>query len=149
TAYKLGRRRIRLAITDLHHLRQSFRQSCDLNHRRFFDFENLASVLHGAEVYDYREAMANTKPCRTPDCDVLATLIRLPRLSLENEVFAFMTPNNITKYVRYAWSGSTSFGIADGDVLHELQGNIFEQAETTGRTLRLADVKLLAPCQPA
>src|SRR5215831_6274761 len=60
-----------------------------------------------------------------------------------------MSSKNITKYVRYSSSGSTSFGIIDGDVIHELRGSIFEKAETTGKTLRLADVKLLAPCQPA
>jgi len=42
-----------------------------------------------------------------------------------------------------------SFGILDGDTIHELRGNLFENPERTGKTLRLADVKLLAPCTPS
>src|SRR5947208_842620 len=57
--------------------------------------------------------------------------------------------NKVTKYVRYSTGGSASFGILDGDSIQELRGSIFETAEKTGKTLRLADVKLLAPCQPA
>jgi 2-keto-4-pentenoate hydratase/2-oxohepta-3-ene-1,7-dioic acid hydratase in catechol pathway len=60
-----------------------------------------------------------------------------------------MSSKNITKYVRYSSSGSTSFGIIDGDVIHELRGSLFEKPETSGQTVRLADVKLVAPCQPA
>src|SRR5215471_429318 len=59
-----------------------------------------------------------------------------------------MSSKNITKYVRYSSSASTSFGIIDGDVIHELRGSIFEKPEPTGKTLRLADVTLRAPCQP-
>jgi 2-keto-4-pentenoate hydratase/2-oxohepta-3-ene-1,7-dioic acid hydratase in catechol pathway len=57
--------------------------------------------------------------------------------------------SNITKYVRYTSAGSTSYGILDGDSIHQLHGSIFQNPEKTGNTLRLADVKLLAPCLPA
>jgi 2-keto-4-pentenoate hydratase/2-oxohepta-3-ene-1,7-dioic acid hydratase in catechol pathway len=59
-----------------------------------------------------------------------------------------MNGKNITKYVRYSSSGASSFGVVDGDVIHELRGSIFQSPEQTGKTLRLGDVKLLAPCQP-
>ena len=57
--------------------------------------------------------------------------------------------STITKFVRYSAAGSTSYGMLDGDSIRELRGNIFEAVEKTGKTVRLADVKLLAPCQPA
>jgi 2-keto-4-pentenoate hydratase/2-oxohepta-3-ene-1,7-dioic acid hydratase in catechol pathway len=60
-----------------------------------------------------------------------------------------MSTQNITKYVRYDVSGQTSFGILEGDTVRELRGSIFEKAEPTGKTFRLADVKLLAPCEPS
>jgi 2-keto-4-pentenoate hydratase/2-oxohepta-3-ene-1,7-dioic acid hydratase in catechol pathway len=63
--------------------------------------------------------------------------------------FLLMSTQNITKYVRYNVSGQTSFGILEGDTVRELRGNIFEKAEPTGKTFRLADVKLLAPCEPS
>src|SRR6266581_7966961 len=60
-----------------------------------------------------------------------------------------MSTNAITKFVRYSSSGQVSFGIVEGDTVRELRGSIFENAEATGKTLRLADVKLLAPCTPS
>jgi 2-keto-4-pentenoate hydratase/2-oxohepta-3-ene-1,7-dioic acid hydratase in catechol pathway len=52
------------------------------------------------------------------------------------------------KYVRYSAAGSTSYGILDGDSIQELRGSIFNNPQPTGKTVRLADVKLLAPCEP-
>jgi 2-keto-4-pentenoate hydratase/2-oxohepta-3-ene-1,7-dioic acid hydratase in catechol pathway len=57
--------------------------------------------------------------------------------------------NNVIKYVRYTASGKPSFGILEGETIHELRGDIFHGAERTGNSLRLADVKLLAPCEPS
>lgn len=50
-----------------------------------------------------------------------------------------------TKYVRYSYNGTVSYGILDGGTIRELKGNIFESAQPTGRTVRLADVKLMIP----
>jgi 2-keto-4-pentenoate hydratase/2-oxohepta-3-ene-1,7-dioic acid hydratase in catechol pathway len=54
-----------------------------------------------------------------------------------------------TKYIRYSEAGKTSYGILDGQNVRELRGDIFQKAEPTGKTLRLSDVKLLAPCEPS
>jgi 2-keto-4-pentenoate hydratase/2-oxohepta-3-ene-1,7-dioic acid hydratase in catechol pathway len=54
----------------------------------------------------------------------------------------------ITKYVRYSAAGKTSYGILEDQVIRELHGDIFAEAEPTGRTIRFPEVKLLAPCQP-
>ena len=53
-----------------------------------------------------------------------------------------------TKYVRYADGDDVAYGILQGDSIQELQNNFLESAETTGRTVALADVKLLAPVEP-
>ena len=55
---------------------------------------------------------------------------------------------NVTKYVRYQAGNTTSYGILEGDTIRELQGSIFENAKPTGRTRKLAEVKLLAPVEP-
>src|SRR5262249_10787894 len=60
----------------------------------------------------------------------------------------FLMSNTVTKYVWYAQAGQVSYGILEGDTIRELRGNIFEKAEPTGKTVRLSDVKLLAPCEP-
>ena len=54
----------------------------------------------------------------------------------------------VTKYVRYAAGGVTAYGILEGDAIRELKGDLFANPVPTGRRLRLADVKLLAPCDP-
>jgi 2-keto-4-pentenoate hydratase/2-oxohepta-3-ene-1,7-dioic acid hydratase in catechol pathway len=54
----------------------------------------------------------------------------------------------VTKYVRYSAGGVTSYGILEGDSIRELKGDLFANPAPTGRRVRLADVKLLAPCDP-
>jgi 2-keto-4-pentenoate hydratase/2-oxohepta-3-ene-1,7-dioic acid hydratase in catechol pathway len=54
----------------------------------------------------------------------------------------------VTKYVRYESAGRTAYGILDGETVRELSGDLFASPKPTGRTVKLADVKLLAPCDP-
>ena len=54
----------------------------------------------------------------------------------------------ITKYVRYVAGGVTAYGLLEGDSIRELKGDLFANPSPTGRRVRLADVKLLAPCDP-
>lgn len=56
--------------------------------------------------------------------------------------------NGVTRYVRYAHAGAESYGILQGDVIRELRGDPFASPSATGRTVRLADVRLLAPVVP-
>ena len=55
---------------------------------------------------------------------------------------------NVTKYVRYRVNSSTSYGILDGDTLRQLRGGLFESHSETGTKHKLAEVKLLHPCEP-
>ncbi|HLB38476.1 MAG TPA: fumarylacetoacetate hydrolase family protein [Gemmatimonadales bacterium] len=55
----------------------------------------------------------------------------------------------VTRYVRYAHEGRTAYGMLEGETIRELAGSPFESSRATGRTLRLADVKLLAPVEPS
>lgn len=52
-------------------------------------------------------------------------------------------------YVRYASGDATSYGILEGDTIRELQGDLFNGPRPTGKRLRLADVRLLAPVTPS
>jgi 2-keto-4-pentenoate hydratase/2-oxohepta-3-ene-1,7-dioic acid hydratase in catechol pathway len=54
----------------------------------------------------------------------------------------------VVTYVRYAAGGTTSYGILEGESIRELRGDLFANPTPTGRTMRLADVRLLAPCEP-
>jgi 2-keto-4-pentenoate hydratase/2-oxohepta-3-ene-1,7-dioic acid hydratase in catechol pathway len=56
---------------------------------------------------------------------------------------------SVTKYVRYAQGSTTSYGILEGETIRELRGDLFASPRPTGRTLKLADVKLLAPVVPS
>ena len=53
-----------------------------------------------------------------------------------------------TKYVRYTHEGQESYGILEGDTVRELVGDIFSDPTPSGKTLKLSEVHLLAPCKP-
>jgi 2-keto-4-pentenoate hydratase/2-oxohepta-3-ene-1,7-dioic acid hydratase in catechol pathway len=55
----------------------------------------------------------------------------------------------VTRYVRYASGTAVSWGILEGETIRQLEGDLFSSPRPTGRTVRLADVKLLAPVDPA
>ena len=56
-----------------------------------------------------------------------------------------MTTEAITRYVRYALGDETSWGILEGDTIRQLDGYLFDNPTPTGRSVSLADVKLLLP----
>jgi 2-keto-4-pentenoate hydratase/2-oxohepta-3-ene-1,7-dioic acid hydratase in catechol pathway len=53
-----------------------------------------------------------------------------------------------TKYVRYEMAGRVSWGILEGETIRELQGSVFESTKPTGKSVKLAEVKLLPPAEP-
>lgn len=59
-----------------------------------------------------------------------------------------MTSENVTRYVRYTKDGRTTYGIVEGDTVHELEGDLFENPRRTGRTASLSEVKLEIPVDP-
>lgn len=60
-----------------------------------------------------------------------------------------LAQDGITKYVRYAYEGRDSYGILDGEIIRELDGGLFASPRPTGRIVRLAEVRLLIPCEPS
>jgi 2-keto-4-pentenoate hydratase/2-oxohepta-3-ene-1,7-dioic acid hydratase in catechol pathway len=54
----------------------------------------------------------------------------------------------VTKYIRYRSGAGVSYGILDGETVREISGGLFGDRTPTGVTHPLADVKLLAPCEP-
>lgn len=58
------------------------------------------------------------------------------------------TPSSVKHYVRYAMDHRTAYGLLRDGTVHELRGSIFRKPTKTGRTYPLAEVKLLAPCEP-
>ena len=55
---------------------------------------------------------------------------------------------DVTKYVRYEHAGATSYGVLDGETIHQLGGSVFESPERTGASVALGDVTLLPPSEP-
>jgi 2-keto-4-pentenoate hydratase/2-oxohepta-3-ene-1,7-dioic acid hydratase in catechol pathway len=58
---------------------------------------------------------------------------------------ALVSGQTLTHYVKYEASGRVSWGLLEGEIIRELQGNVFEGAKPNGRTLKVAAVKLLPP----
>jgi len=56
----------------------------------------------------------------------------------------------LTKYIRYQTPAGVFLGILEADTIRELKGDLFadEGVHETGATLKLSDVRLLAPCAP-
>jgi 2-keto-4-pentenoate hydratase/2-oxohepta-3-ene-1,7-dioic acid hydratase in catechol pathway len=55
---------------------------------------------------------------------------------------------SVTKYVRYQQGDAVSYGILEGEMIRELRGDLFANPQPTGKRLRMADVRLLAPVAP-
>ncbi len=55
---------------------------------------------------------------------------------------------DVTKYVRYEHDGAASYGVLEGETIHQLDGNVFDSPERTGATVALGDVTLLPPSEP-
>jgi 2-keto-4-pentenoate hydratase/2-oxohepta-3-ene-1,7-dioic acid hydratase in catechol pathway len=59
-----------------------------------------------------------------------------------------VSAQTVTKYVRYEAGGRVAWGVLDGETtIRELQGSVFENPKPSGRTLKLAEVKLLPPAE--
>jgi 2-keto-4-pentenoate hydratase/2-oxohepta-3-ene-1,7-dioic acid hydratase in catechol pathway len=54
----------------------------------------------------------------------------------------------VTQYIRYRNGSSSSYGIVEGDLVRELEGDVLAGHSPTGYTRRLVDLELLNPCQP-
>ena len=53
------------------------------------------------------------------------------------------------KYVRYQMGGGVHFGILDGQMVRELDGDFLTGAKATGKSVALKDVQLLPPTVPS
>ena len=54
----------------------------------------------------------------------------------------------MTKFIRYRSAAGVSYGILDGDTVHEIHGGLFGSHTETGVILKVSTVKLLCPCEP-
>jgi 2-keto-4-pentenoate hydratase/2-oxohepta-3-ene-1,7-dioic acid hydratase in catechol pathway len=57
-------------------------------------------------------------------------------------------PAQSVRYVRYLQNGQPTLGSIDGENIRELRGDLFSNPRPTGRTVKLAAVKLLPPVDP-
>jgi 2-keto-4-pentenoate hydratase/2-oxohepta-3-ene-1,7-dioic acid hydratase in catechol pathway len=56
--------------------------------------------------------------------------------------------STVTRYVRYQAAGRVAYGILEQNAIHELAGDLFDAPKRTGKTVPVAQAKLLAPVQP-
>jgi 2-keto-4-pentenoate hydratase/2-oxohepta-3-ene-1,7-dioic acid hydratase in catechol pathway len=75
--------------------------------------------------------------------------IRRPAAAVLLLLFVTTTSEaQVTKYVRYEAAGRIAYGLLEGETIRELSGDLFASPKPTGRTVKLSDAKLLAPCDP-
>lgn len=54
----------------------------------------------------------------------------------------------LTRYAHFRAGSHEAYGIVEGEIIHEIQGDLLGTRQKTGRTYPLATVKLLAPTRP-
>src|SRR5262245_54131556 len=59
-----------------------------------------------------------------------------------------METPGIARYVRYEYRGKRGYGLLEEDGIREIRGGLFGARTPTGVKVKLADVKLLYPCEP-
>ena len=69
-------------------------------------------------------------------------------LAISVTVSGVTTAQEPTTYVRYELGGNVSYGVLEGDTIHELRGDIFDSIERTGDTVALSTVRVLSPTAP-
>ena len=58
--------------------------------------------------------------------------------------------DGVTRYVRYEHQGDVSYGVLEGETIHQLAGDLFSGSrERTGKSVPTSEVRLLAPAQPS
>jgi 2-keto-4-pentenoate hydratase/2-oxohepta-3-ene-1,7-dioic acid hydratase in catechol pathway len=55
----------------------------------------------------------------------------------------------VTKFCKFQLEKTIAYGVVEGDVVHEIAGNLFGEWKRTGKTHPLAGVKLLVPVTPS
>ena len=55
---------------------------------------------------------------------------------------------DIVRYVHAEYAGETFYGVLEGEIIHALAGGLFDRPQRTGKTVRLADARLLPPGTP-
>ncbi len=55
----------------------------------------------------------------------------------------------VTKFVRYHHEERTSYGVLEGENVHQLEGDLFASPRKSGRSVPLNAVRLLAPVEPS
>lgn len=83
---------------------------------------------------------------RTARLRILIVLLGIAAVSPPSALAGQASP---VKYVRYSSGGRISFGLLEGETVRELRGDLFASPRPTGKRLRLADVRLLAPVTPS
>jgi 2-keto-4-pentenoate hydratase/2-oxohepta-3-ene-1,7-dioic acid hydratase in catechol pathway len=55
----------------------------------------------------------------------------------------------VTKFARFQLDKTAAYGVVEGEVVHEIAGNLFGDWKRTGKTHPLSGVKLLPPTRPS
>jgi 2-keto-4-pentenoate hydratase/2-oxohepta-3-ene-1,7-dioic acid hydratase in catechol pathway len=54
----------------------------------------------------------------------------------------------VARYARYEYHGKRAYGLLEQDVIREIRGGLFGARTPTGVKVKLADARLLSPCEP-
>jgi len=66
----------------------------------------------------------------------------------ESGVLKAQNQPQVKHYVRFQVDDQVAYGLLENQTVHQLKGSIFSRPTKTGDTYPLAEVKLLAPCEP-
>lgn len=79
----------------------------------------------------------------------MKTLLSLCLLTFTALASVHAAGQKVTKFARFQLDKTAAYGVVEGEVIHEIAGNLFGDWKRTGKTHPLARVKLLPPTRPS
>src|SRR5215510_8969892 len=91
--------------------------------------------------------MPTTRPLKGNNMEISRRTLS-SSLAAAGAGWRWQSSDKVIKYVRYEYRSKVSYGILDGDSIKEMRNGLFDSNGETGKKVKLAEVKLLYPCEP-
>lgn len=79
---------------------------------------------------------------------ILTVLALMGALAFNGSPNAQAQTKPVTKYARFQSGGTIAYGIVEGDLIRQIDGDLFGSWKNTDKTYALSSVMLLVPTQP-
>jgi len=112
--------------------------------------EAMRRLQSGAKIWTLRTSNSETAPAAVPGGPMsrVSATIRVALIAIALCGANIMAAETM-RFVRYADDGQVSYGVEDGEFIHQLDGAPWNGGQRTGVRVAAGDVTLLAPAEPS